>query len=65
VKAYGTGLLSSAGELKAMHDASLRPLNLIEMSDHEYDPTKFQPVLFCADSFAAMYDELKGFLERY
>ncbi|HEV7397085.1 MAG TPA: phenylalanine 4-monooxygenase [Pyrinomonadaceae bacterium] len=62
VKAYGTGLLSSAGELEAMHDASLRPLNLKEMSDHEYDPSKFQPVLFCADSFAAMYDKLKAYL---
>src|SRR6266480_2261365 len=54
VKAYGTGLLSSAGELEAMHKAELRPLDLSVASRHEYDPTAFQPVLFCADSFEEM-----------
>jgi phenylalanine-4-hydroxylase len=62
VKAYGTGLLSSAGELEAMHKAELRPLRLDEIVEQEYDPTHFQPMLFCADSFAAMYSDLKKFL---
>ena len=62
VKAYGTGLLSSAGELEAMHNAELRPLDLEAASRHEYDPTHFQPVLFCADSFETMYDSLHEFL---
>ena len=62
VKAYGTGLLSSAGELEAMHNAELRPLDLGAASLHEYDPTHYQPVLFCADSFATMYDSLREFL---
>jgi phenylalanine-4-hydroxylase len=62
VKAYGTGLLSSAGELEAMHHAELRRLDLEAASRHEYDPTHFQPVLFCADSFATMYDSLYEFL---
>jgi phenylalanine-4-hydroxylase len=62
LKAYGTGLLSSAGELVAMHDAELRPLDLEAASRHEYDPTHFQPVLFCADSFETMYDSLREFL---
>ncbi|MBA2527313.1 MAG: phenylalanine 4-monooxygenase, partial [Pyrinomonadaceae bacterium] len=48
LKAYGTGLLSSAGELEAMHGAELRPLDLEAVARQEYDPTKFQPVLFCA-----------------
>jgi phenylalanine-4-hydroxylase len=65
VKAYGTGLLSSAGELDAMRDAELRPLDLEEASRAEYDPTCFQPMLFCADSFEAMYDALKRFLEDW
>lgn len=65
VKAYGTGLLSSAGELEAMKGAELRPLDLEEASMTEYDPTSFQPVLFCADSFDEMYDSLKGFLARW
>jgi phenylalanine-4-hydroxylase len=62
VKAYGTGLLSSAGELEAMHSAELRPLDLEAAARQEYDPTHFQPVLFCADSFEQMYDALRGYL---
>ncbi len=62
VKAYGTGLVSSAGELEAMSRAQLRPFDLEMASRLDYDPTAFQPVLFCADSFAAMYHALKVFL---
>lgn len=62
VKAYGTGLLSSAGELEAMHRAELRPLDLRAASRQTYDPTAFQPVLFCADSFDRMYATLREFL---
>ena len=62
VKAYGTGLLSSAGELEEMHRAELRPLDLQEASRLEYDPTRFQPVLFCANSFDSMYQTLKEYL---
>jgi phenylalanine-4-hydroxylase len=62
VKAYGTGLLSSAGELAAMQKAEMRSLDLNAASRQEYDPTHFQPVLFCADSFAAMYQMLREYL---
>ena len=62
VKAYGTGLLSSAGELAEMHKAELRPLDLEAAADHVYDPTHFQALLFCADSFDAMYAMLRKFL---
>ena len=65
LKAYGTGLLSSAGELEAMHNAELRPLDLQAASRHEYDPTHYQPVLFCADSFETMYDSLHEFLVEW
>jgi phenylalanine-4-hydroxylase len=62
VKAYGTGLLSSAGELEAMSGASLRAFDLEEAARADYDPTHFQPALFCADSFDRVYDALKRFL---
>lgn len=62
LKAYGTGLLSSAGELQAMRNAELRPLDLKEASHQEYDPTHFQPVLFCADSFGDMFRCLREYL---
>lgn len=65
VKAYGAGLLSSAGELAAMREAELRPLDLEAASRQEYDPTRYQPVLFCADSFDEMYRTLKDYLVRW
>lgn len=65
VKAYGTGLLSSAGEMEEMHEAELRPLDLEVASLQEYDPTHFQPILFCADSFEAMHGTLHEFLMKW
>jgi len=65
VKAYGTGLLSSAGELAEMHKAELRPLDLHAAANNVYDPTHYQSVLFCADSFDAMYETLREFLVRW
>jgi phenylalanine-4-hydroxylase len=62
IKAYGAGLLSSAGELEAMHQAELRPLDLSAASHAEYDPTHYQPILFCADSFEAVYQTLRDYL---
>ena len=65
IKAYGTGLLSSAGELSEMHKAELRPLDLNAAANHVYDPTHYQAELFCADSFDEMYEMLMKFLVRW
>ena len=65
IKAYGTGLLSSAGELAEMHKAELRPLKLEAAADHVYDPSHFQSMLFCAGSFDEMYETLREFLIRW
>jgi phenylalanine-4-hydroxylase len=65
IKAYGTGLLSSAGELAEMHKAELRPLDLEAAANHVYDPTHYQAILFCADSFDDMYEQLREFLFRW
>jgi phenylalanine-4-hydroxylase len=65
VKAYGTGLLSSAGELAEMHKAELRPLDLEAAANHVYDPTHFQSILFCAESFDEMEQMLKDYLVRW
>lgn len=62
VKAYGAGLLSSAGELAEMHEAELRPLDLNAAAQQYYDPTNYQPVLFCANSFSEMYEQLRDYL---
>ena len=65
VKAYGTGLLSSAGELEEMHEAELCPLDLSIASSHEYDPTHYQAVLFCAESFEEMFERLRESLLKW
>jgi phenylalanine-4-hydroxylase len=64
IKAYGTGLLSSAGELAEMHKAELRPLDLDAAANHVYDPTHYQAILFCAESFDHMEQALREFLVR-
>jgi len=61
-KAFGAGLVSSAGELAAIEEAEIRPFDLEAASRQNFDPTSFQPVLFCADSFEAMYSELRAYL---
>ncbi len=65
IKAYGTGLLSSAGELPEMQNAELRPLDLEMIATQVYDPTHSQSVLFCADSFDHVYETLREFLLRW
>ena len=65
VKAYGTGLLSSAGELAEMHKAELRPLDIEAAANHVYDPTHYQSILFCAESFDHMYTSLRAFLTAW
>ncbi|MFN2532332.1 MAG: phenylalanine 4-monooxygenase [Pyrinomonadaceae bacterium] len=65
VKAYGTGLLSSAGELEEMHDAEVRGLDLDAIATSTYDPTHYQSTLFCANSFQSLCAELRDFLLRW
>ena len=65
IKAYGTGLLSSAGELGEMHKAELLPLDLEVAANYVYDPTHYQAILFCADSFDEMHETIKDFLLRW
>jgi phenylalanine-4-hydroxylase len=65
LKAYGTGLLSSAGELAEMHKAELRPLDLEAAANHVYDPTHYQSILFCAQSFEEMERSLRAFLSNW
>ncbi len=65
LRAYGTGLLSSAGELAAMRGATLRPFDPEAAAAQDFDPTHYQPVLFCADSFDSMFQTLRAYLVRW
>jgi len=59
LKAYGAGILSSYGEIEEFQHMEIRGLDLTEMMTIEYDITKYQPVLYAADSLDHL-DELVG-----
>lgn len=61
LRAYGAGLLSSYGEIQAFRAAEVRPLDVRAMATHDYDITRYQPVLFAADSFAHAHEVLATF----
>lgn len=61
LRAYGAGLLSSYGEIQALRDAEVRPLDIRAMATLDYDITQYQPVLFAADSFAHAHEVLSAF----
>jgi phenylalanine-4-hydroxylase len=49
LRAYGAGILSSYGEIDEFRHMEIRPIDFLEMGTIEYDITKYQPVLFCAE----------------
>jgi phenylalanine-4-hydroxylase len=65
LRAYGAGILSSYGEIEEFRGADLRPLDLLEMGTLEYDITKYQPVLFCADGMGELEDVVGGFFADF
>ena len=65
VKAYGAGLLSSYGEIEEFHQAELRPWDLTQMGRLDYDITRYQTVLFVAESFGRMVHELGEFFDDF
>ena len=65
LRAYGAGLLSSYGEIEAFRAAEIRPFDLRAMGTTDYDITRYQPVLYAAESFEEMVRELTGFFDSY
>jgi phenylalanine-4-hydroxylase len=65
VRAYGAGILSSYGEIEEFRGADLRPLDILAMATQEYDITKYQPILFCADGMGELEDVVGGFFESF
>jgi phenylalanine-4-hydroxylase len=63
LRAYGAGILSSSGEIAQFRDMRLRPLDLREMGTAEYDITKYQPVLYRAESVAEIEAVVGGFFD--
>jgi len=61
LKAYGAGILSSYGEIEEFRHTEIRPIDLAEMGTIEYDITKYQPVLYCAESMDHLEEVVGGF----
>ncbi|GII33372.1 phenylalanine 4-monooxygenase [Planotetraspora mira] len=60
-KAYGAGILSSSGEIEEFRGMDIRPLELTAMGTTHYDITKYQEVLFEAESFDHLEDVVGTF----
>jgi phenylalanine-4-hydroxylase len=63
LKAYGAGILSSYGEIEEFRRMEIRPLDIGEMGTIEYDITKYQPVLYAAESMDHLEEAVGGFFE--
>jgi phenylalanine-4-hydroxylase len=61
VKAYGAGILSSYGEIEEFRHTDVRAIDVAEMGTLEYDITKYQPVLYCAESMDHLEEVVGGF----
>jgi phenylalanine-4-hydroxylase len=64
LRCYGAGLLSSYGEIDEFRGADIRPLDVAAMGVQAYDITKYQPILFAAESMDHLEEVLGGFFER-
>ena len=61
LKAYGAGILSSYGEIEEFRHTEIRPIDVAEMGTLEYDITKYQPVLYAAESMDHLEEAVGGF----
>lgn len=61
-RAFGAGLLSSAGEMGAMGSVTHRPFVPEEIVSTPYDTMHMQSALFCADSVDHMFREIRRYI---
>lgn len=61
LKAYGAGILSSYGEIEEFRHMEIRPIDFAEMATIDYDITKYQPILYRAESMSHLEDAVGGF----
>lgn len=64
-KAYGAGILSSAGELDRFRSAEIRPVDFAAMGTAAYDISHYQPVLYGFDSTPEMFATLADFFASF
>src|SRR3954467_3413669 len=64
LRAYGAGILSSYGEIEEFRHMEIRPIDFAEMATIDYDITKYQPILYCAESMDHLEEVVGGFFEQ-
>jgi phenylalanine-4-hydroxylase len=65
LRAYGAGILSSYGEIEEFRRMEIRPIDFLEMGTMDYDITRYQGVLFAAQSFPHMVETVGGFFADF
>ena len=65
LRAYGAGILSSYGEIEEFRDMEIRAVDFLEMGTIDYDITKYQKVLFAAESWNHMVESVGGFFADF
>jgi phenylalanine-4-hydroxylase len=65
LRAYGAGILSSYGEIEEFRQMEIRPIDFHQMGTIEYDITKYQPVLFAAESMDHLVDSVGDFFSEF
>ena len=61
LRAYGAGILSSYGEIDEFRHMEIRPLDFREMGTLDYDITRYQPILYAAESMDHLEESVGGF----
>jgi phenylalanine-4-hydroxylase len=61
LRAYGAGILSSYGEIDEFRAMEDRPIDLVEMGTADDDITRYQPVLYRAESLDEVREVVGGF----
>jgi phenylalanine-4-hydroxylase len=65
LRAYGAGILSSVGETETFRQATVRPVDLVEMGTVDYDITHYQPLLYGFSSPTELEEVLTEFYTRF
>jgi phenylalanine-4-hydroxylase len=65
LRAYGAGILSSYGEIEEFRHMEIRPIDFHQMGTIEYDITKYQPVLFAAESMDHLVESVGAFFADF
>ena len=64
LKAFGAGLISSAGEIEQIGAVPLKDFCIQDIITTPYNTTQLQPTLFCAPSYTFMRDEISKWLKK-